>query len=125
MEWAPIQLSLSPASLGSLPATSSVTFSVNSVGGVTLSEISRLPSNVSPALTVTPAPEPSPTSTAPAPSEPTPAPTVTVTQTVQPSPSEVSGTVKLDELQYLGITTGLVLLLLFVAALVAAQLRRP
>jgi hypothetical protein len=61
---------------------------------------------------------PTPTDTA------TPVPTVTVT--AQPSgPSQISGTVKLDDGQYLGITSGLVLLLLFVVAGFIAQLRRP
>jgi hypothetical protein len=46
-----------------------------------------------------------------------------VTQTV--TPSEISGTVKLDDAQYLGLTTGLVLLLLFVVAVLVSQLRRP
>jgi hypothetical protein len=51
---------------------------------------------------------------------------VTVTQTVAPpGPSEVSGTVKLDGGQYLGLSSGLVLLLLFAVALLVSQLRRP
>jgi hypothetical protein len=39
--------------------------------------------------------------------------------------TEVTGTVKLDDLQFMGITTGLVLLLVFAAAIFASQLRRP
>lgn len=92
--------------LASSPAMSSVTFNVSTAGGVTLSDFGRLPSNLSPA-TVTPEPTPTPTPTA----------TVAVT--------EVTGTVKLDDLQFMGITTGLVLLLVFAAAIFASQLRRP
>jgi hypothetical protein len=108
-----------PISLSALsalsPATSSVIFSVNSAGGVKLVEISPSPS-----------PEPTTTETATPDPSPSPAPTVTVTQTVAPAgPSEVSGTVKLDGGQYLGLTSGLVLMLVFLSALLVAQMRRP
>lgn len=73
-----------------------------------------------------PSPTTSPTPTDSPTPEPSPAPTVTVTQTVAPpGPSEVSGTVKLDAGQYLGLTSGIVLLLLFVVAVLVSQLRRP
>jgi len=125
VEWEPIQLSSSLASLAFSPAISSGISSGNSAGAVTLAGTSPVPLNLSIPLTVTPSPTPSPSSEPDSTTSPSPAPTVTVTQTVQPSLSEVSGTVKLDELQFLGITTGLVLLLVFAAAIFAAQLRRP
>ena len=109
-------------SSGSL-ASSSVTFSVNSAGGVTLAQPLMQTSTV-PMLD--PSPTTSPTPSDPPTSDPSPAPTVTVTQTVAPpGPSEVSGTVKLDGGQYLGLSSGLVLLLLFAVALLVSQLRRP
>ncbi|MDQ0733474.1 hypothetical protein QFZ57_004333 [Arthrobacter sp. B1I2] len=78
------------------------------------------------ATVVTPAPSPSPSPTAtaePSPSS-TPAPTVTVTQTVTAQPTGPQ-TVTLDGDQFGGLTTGLVLLLCLVAALLMSQMRRP
>jgi hypothetical protein len=66
-------------------------------------------------LTVTP--EPAPAETTPAPS-----PTPTATTTAAPSAPQ---TVVLDGEQFTGITTGLVLVVLLLAALLIAQLRRP
>lgn len=63
-------------------------------------------------------PEPS---TDPSP-EPSPTVTVTVTETAQPTVPE---SVQLDPAQFTGITTGLVLILCLVAAILIAQMRRP
>lgn len=63
-----------------------------------------------PATTGEPKPEPSPTVT------------VTVTETAQPT---VPDSVQLDPAQFTGITTGLVLILCLVAAILIAQMRRP
>lgn len=113
-----------PFSPSALPAhssaTSSATFSANSATGVTL--VRTLPRQSGSFPFVDPTPTPTPSSTSDPGSTPSPSPTVTVTQTVAPSgPS----TVKLDDGQYLGLSSGLVLLLLFVVGAFVAQLRRP
>lgn len=108
---------ISPSALSGLSSgTSSVTFSGNSAGAVMLGPTSPRQSGSFPLVDPTPTPDPSVTS------DPSPAPTVTVTETVAPAGPSV---VKLDEGQFLGLTTGLALLLLFVVAAVVSQLRRP
>lgn len=54
--------------------------------------------------------------------EPSPTVTVTVTETAQPA---VPDSVQLDQGQFTGITTGLVLILCLVAAIFITQMRRP
>lgn len=116
---------LSPSSVG-WSATSWEISSGKSVIGGKLGPTSLSLSH-RPAVVTDPTPTPSPSSDPASTTSPSPAPTVTVTETVtaQPSLSQVSGTVALDGLQFLGITTGIVLLLVFVVATFAAQLRRP
>lgn len=56
--------------------------------------------------------------------EPTPEPTVTVTQVVTTAaPAQES--IKLDGEQFTGLTVGIVLCLLFLAAIFFAQMKRP
>lgn len=71
-------------------------------------------------LTVSPSPSPTSTPTV----EPTPAPTVTVTVTETAAPSGPS-TVILDGDQFGGLTTGIVLLVFLLAALLISQMKRP
>jgi hypothetical protein len=101
----------SPSSVP-LSGTSWVIFSANTASGVKSGKTYAVPFTVtSPSATA----EPSATSTA----------TVTVTETAQPSPSSEPAMVKLDGGQYLGLTMGLVLALVFLSALLVAQMRRP
>lgn len=55
-------------------------------------------------------------------SDPSPAPTVTVTTTAAPTGPQP---VTLDPEQYTGITVGLVLAVLLLAAVLVAQMKRP
>lgn len=106
-----------------MESSSVLSWSATSLGAGT-------PLTLSFAGTVVPGPSPSPTSTeppTPAPTSapaPTPEPTVTITQTVTAQPSGPQA-VTLDGEQFAGITLGLVLLLVLVAALLISQMRRP
>lgn len=106
-----ILLTSSPPSLGSWSASASM-FSGNVGSAVKLSPISSFP-----LLDPTPTATPTDTSTVPAPTPTSTSTTTTTTTTVQP--------VKLDDAQYLGLTSGIVLVLVFLSALLVAQMRRP
>lgn len=118
---------ISPTPFLDFSATSLGTFNVNAVTVVRAAQPQQLTSpSPSPAPTNEADSEPQPSETSPAPAETSsPTPVATSTATAQPSPSEMSGTVKLDGEQFGAITVGLVLILLLLAAIFAAQMRRP
>lgn len=101
-----LNFSLLPSSAVFLPSSLPASF-VNSTGTVKLGNVP---------LTVSPSPSPEPTG------EPTPQPTVTVTTTAAPTgPQDVV----LDGEQFAGITVGLVLAVMLLAAILISQMRRP
>jgi|SRR6476661_1660558 len=110
-------LSISSASS---PSVVPVSFSDGySVSGVIVLKVPL--TSPAPSPGVTQGPTPSATASPSTTATPTPAPTVTVTQTV----TTTAESIKLDGEQFTGITAGLVLVLLLLAALVVAQMKRP
>lgn len=106
-------------SLNSSPLTGG-SFSLSTVPPSPSSSGSPSPTNSENVATASESPAPASSPSV----EPTPQPTVTVTETAAPT-SNGPSTVVLDGGQFDVLTVGLVLVILFLAALTFAQMRRP